>query len=63
MTVRVHTWDWREQPDLEILRLTLAELGVYLRPVATGDDQYAVAISASPITQAEADEAYRRAGE
>lgn len=57
--IRVLTWDWREQPDLEALRLTLAELGVYLRPATTGSDQYAVAISASPITQAEADEAYR----
>ncbi len=61
--IRVHTWDWKEQPDLEALRLNLAELGVYLREADTGGDQYAIAISGTPITQAEADNAYRRAGE
>jgi hypothetical protein len=58
--IRVLAWDHRQQPDLEELRLALAEHGVYLREATTGDDQYAVAISGTPITQAEADDSYRR---
>lgn len=58
--IRVHTWGWKEQPDLDALRLNLAELGVYLREITTGSDQYAIALSGTPITQAEADDAYRR---
>ncbi len=61
--IRVLTWDWREPIAVEELRLILAELGVYLREITTDSDQYAVALSGTSITQAEADEAYRRAGQ
>jgi hypothetical protein len=58
-TIRIVTWDWREQPDLAELRDILTPHGIHLVQAATGDDQYAVAISTAPISQDQADEAYR----
>lgn len=62
-TIRVVSWDWREQPDLAELRDILTPHGIHLVSVATGSDQYAVAISTAPISQDQADEAYRLRGE
>jgi hypothetical protein len=61
--MRLLTWDWREQIDFERLAKVLTELtdgNVHLREAVTHDDQFAIVLSTEPITQAEADERYRR---
>jgi hypothetical protein len=55
----VLTWDWREQPDLDALTRILANHGVHLAKVETGSDEYAVVISADPLTAEEVEGVWR----
>jgi hypothetical protein len=62
-TVRVLSWDWREQPDLTALARDIADLSggrLYLAGVDTGSDEYAVVLSTAQLDKAAVDEAYRR---
>lgn len=59
--LRVITWHWREQPDLDEIRNALSDIGGgYLYPADTGCDDYAVVISKEPMVQQLADIAYRK---
>lgn len=61
--IRVLSWDHREQIDFEALTRVLDELGggrVHVKEADTGDDQYALVFSDSPLTPDEATEAYRQ---
>jgi len=56
------SWDWREQPNLAELARALTDVSngtVHLTEVATGDDQYAIVLSSSPVSKQDADEMYR----
>lgn len=56
------SWDWRGQPDLEHLADELTRLTggrLHLREVATGEDDYAITISTTPLDDRAALAAYR----
>lgn len=55
MTVRIESWDWRQQPNIDSLTRSLADLGVYLHLIDTGLDDFTVVLSSEPFTY---DEAY-----
>jgi hypothetical protein len=62
VTVRVLSWDWRQQPDLDRLAQILLEISdgrVHLHQVDTGSDEYAIVLSDRPLTRTEADSCYR----
>ena len=47
---QIFTWDWKEQPDWSAIGRAVAEASggrVSIRPVETGDDSYAVVVSAA----------------
>lgn len=54
------TWDWRGQPDLDDLRQLLLGFGVHLTEVDTGSDEYAIVLSAVPLSDAEAVDVFAR---
>lgn len=63
MTTRILAWDWKEQPDFDELRKILTELShgqIHVAEPDTRSDQFALVFSTEEITQADADEAYRR---
>lgn len=60
--VRVLSWDWKEQPEIEDVERILQELGanVHVQHVDTDSDQFAWAFSTEPITVDEATHAYHQ---
>lgn len=63
MTVKILSWDYREQPDLEGLAQLVRELSagrVHIVEADTQSDQYAIAIADEPLDKAAATEAYEQ---
>lgn len=61
MTSTVLSWDWRAQPDLQQLARDLLRVSggtVHLAEVDTGGDEYAIVLSSSPLSNAEAQAVY-----
>jgi len=61
--IRVMSWDWREQPDFDVLADILKELSnhkIRLRVPDTESDQYALVLADEPIDNAVAYEAYHQ---
>lgn len=61
--IRVLTWDWKEQPDLDDLARIVHDVSqchVHLYQVDTGSDQYALVVARNPIGSQAAHDAYRR---
>lgn len=61
--VRIISWDWRGQPDIEELNEAVSAVfdGIHcpqVTSVDTGGDEYAVLVSPAPMTSAEAQAAY-----
>lgn len=55
--VRVHTWDWRSQPDLDAIADDIREMSggtLHLTEVNTGNDEYAIVLSLRELTAGEA---------
>lgn len=58
---RLITWDYREQPPMDVLARLLTEVSagaVHLAQVDTGSDEYAIVLSNQPLTGAEAHAVY-----
>lgn len=61
--VRIFTWDWKESPDLDDIGRAVTEISggtVFITNVDTGSDQFAVVVSATELTAAQATEAFNR---
>lgn len=57
------TWDWAQQPDLARLTVIVREMSggiVHMRLAETGTDDYALVVSDTELTQADADAEYGR---
>lgn len=61
--VRILTWDWKEQPNMEELAeivtgMTTPPATLYMATADTGSDEYAVVFATQPINDARATQVY-----
>lgn len=60
----VTTWDWREQPDVDMLGRVVETLSaqgtVYMHKVDTGSDQYALVWTTAYLDEKAAQDLYNR---
>ncbi len=58
--IHVLTWDWKEQLDLDDLAKLVNGKKVYLYPVETHSDMFALVIAPTPLNRGEVNLAFQR---
>lgn len=63
LAIRTLSWDWREQPDLDVLARHIRDLSggaLLLHTVDTGSDECAIVLSTAPLNEDSVRVAYER---
>ena len=62
MSAQIVTWDWKAQPEMEVIAAAVREISdgrVFMREYDTGGDNYAWIVSDHEVSDEEAGRLYR----